>query len=153
MARMAYDPRRVIPIGRGQGRFDRGWWVAIAGCGIAAFALGLYSHWRCEGIDPLEVMYRTFLLFALEGENVSGDCAKQPSIEFEIALARMLAAFTVIAALVKLVLLFVYDRFLLFSVRRWSGHVVICGLGALGQKLAKECRSTHKVVVVEAAPA
>lgn len=149
---MTREPRRVVPIGRGQARIDRGWWVALAGCGIAAIALGLYSHVHCEGVDLLEALYRTLVLFALEGENVSGDCAKQSSIQSTIALARMLAAVTVIAALVKLVLIGVYDRDLLFDVRRWSGHIVLCGLGALGQKLAKECRPTYKVVVIEAAP-
>jgi K+ transport systems, NAD-binding component len=114
---------------------------------MLAIILGVNSFYSM-GFGSLEVIYRTLILFALEGENVSKGYADRLAIQW----ARIFAAITTISTFVNLIARLIYDRYILFLIGRCSNHVIVCELGALSQQLAKECRDTHKVVVIEANP-
>ncbi len=116
--------------------------VALGVAGFAAYAKVSGSHWSLP-----ELLYRTLMLFAVQGGEV-GDSAQ---MNLALEAARFLApALTVYAALLTILSVF-SEQWAKLKIRLWfRQHIVICGLGGIGYRLACRCRAAGwRVVVIE----
>ncbi len=124
-------------------------WSIIAAVWIFALVLGckgFSDHFQTTGEDasPLRVFYLSLQLFFLESGNVSG----QPGWALEVArfFAPAVAAYTAVAALIAVF----YDEAQMVRLRFFEDHVIICGLGNIGNLLATAWhRNGRKVVLIE----
>lgn len=127
------------------------WWLAAI-VAAAAFGFGAVGLWQYESSldhghpDPLSILYHTLQLFILHA----------PHLEHETPWAlhagRLLGAVLFFAFLREL------TRDQLLLLRFWfpwrRGHVVVCGLGDLGLRLALDARRQGRfVVAIETHPA
>jgi len=132
---------------------DRRLWLAAAVIAVAAFVLGcIGSRGALDApfrwTDPV---YDTLALFVL-----SFNMDPSTSLNIPLDIARFLApAATGLAGFTAFYTLF-RDEMREMRVRRWSGHVVVCGLGYKGftfvQHLLaeeKDYEDPYRVVVVE----
>ena len=150
-------------------------WVAAVGTALV-IGLGAYGHWRYEmgpaaghapaaphepaphppgappqgapgapHVDAFSILYHTLQLLILHAPHLERE------VPWQLHVARLLGAFLVFAAgLVAAAKLF-GDEFLLRVWLRWrGGHVVICGLGDLGHRLAVDGRRRgRRIVAIE----
>lgn len=125
------------------------WWLGAL-VAIAAFAFGAFGLWQYESLsehgghpDTLSVFYHTFQLFILHAPHL------EHAAPWQLHVGRGLAAALFFAAAGKAFLKVFRDEVLL--VRLWfpwrRGHVVVCGLGDLGLRLALDGRRRKKFVV------
>lgn len=128
------------------------WWLAAI-VAAAAFAFGAVGLWQYESSlehgghpDPLSIFYHTLQLFILHAPHL------ERAAPWQLHVGRLLAAGLFFAFLREL------TRDQLLLLRFWfpwrRGHVVVCGLGDLGLRLALDGRRRRRfVVAIEKDPA
>lgn len=121
-------------------------WPLIWSLSLAAFVLGLVGFAKLPGgaLPASEALYRSLQLFVFEGSFEEG-------LNWQLEVARLLApGVTVYTATQALIELF-REQLTLLRLRFKRGHVVVCGLGRAGSKVASDTlRRGEQVVVVEA---
>jgi len=126
-----------------------GWW-ATGVIAVAAFGFGFAGMWEYEraasptrGVDFLSLIYHTLQLFILHGPHLD-----RP-VPWQLHVGRLLGAVPLCVAAVMAFLKVFPDEWNLMMLRLpWTrGHVVICGLGDIGQRLAHEGRLRKKRIV------
>ncbi|MCX5770380.1 MAG: NAD-binding protein, partial [Candidatus Hydrogenedentes bacterium] len=115
-------------------------WTIVSAGAAGAIVLGywgLYEYFARTGQPrPLwDVAYFIVYLFVIESGEATGP------VPWQLAAARLLAAGVAFWAVGKAGLVLYRERLQLARPARWRGHVVICGLGRKGLKLAKEFRA------------
>lgn len=129
------------------------WWLGSV-VALAAFSFGAFGLWQYESRhghpDPLSVVYHSLQLFILHAPHL------EPPIPWQLHLGRLLAALLLFAAAVAAFIKVFRNEWLLL--RLWwpggRGHVVVCGLGDLGLRLALDGRRLGRfIVAVEKQPA
>ena len=138
--------RRSVALGRW---WRSAQWYVVAGGVAVAFVLGVVGFARRFSLvgetRPIsDAFYLALQLFTLE----SGSVAQPVPLELDVArfLAPAMAAFGAATATVALL----GERFSRIRLRFARGHVVVCGLGDRGQRIAEEfVRAGHRVVVIE----
>jgi hypothetical protein len=130
--------------------FWRRWqWLVIGLAAVAAFVLGVvgFLQRRVEGslqrdsslTDAAYNSLKLFIFHESEANTGVGVC---------LNIARFLApAVAGYAALITLGSLF-HERWLEMQIARWRGHVVLCGLGYVGNAFLDSLRKSGKRVVV-----
>jgi hypothetical protein len=121
-------------------RRDYQWWV-LGLAAVTAFGLGLAGFLQRDP-SPTDAAYNSFKLFVFhESEANEG-------VGVYLNIARFLApAVAGYAALTALGSLF-YERWLQMQIPRRHGHVVLCGLGDVGNAFLDVLRDAGKRVVV-----
>ena len=124
-------------------------WPLIGVAWLVALAIGFIGHARHfaalgEPRSAWDVLYRALQLFVLEGEQPS------PGTIWEFEVARFLApAVAGYTALQGIALLFA-EQLARLTARFARGHVVICGLGDKGSRLALGFRAQgHRVLAID----
>lgn len=129
---------------------DAKWWV-IASLFVLALVLGFIGFREYETAvgGPAgfwDVLYRDFQLFVFE----SGALDVPSAIPLSLQVARLLAPLVIVVFLNQAFTTVFRDQLQLLRVRRARGHVVVCGLGDGGLRLARSLRSQgFRVVAVE----
>jgi voltage-gated potassium channel Kch len=119
---------------------------------IATLAFGFTGLWKYDGVsghrpEVGSVFYHTLQLFILHAPHL------EAPVPWQLHLGRILGAgvfFVLIAGIVRTILVYTHKEWLLIQRLRgpWTrGHVVICGLGDLGLRLALEGRRRKKPIV------
>lgn len=115
--------------------------------------IGFERYARPSGVRlrQLDAAYKAAGLFVLQTGAVD------PPIPWQLELSRFLAPATTILATIGVVLTIVGSHLTRLRIRRWKGHVVVCGLGRTGLHLARGFREhgqhgQHRVVVIERDP-
>lgn len=114
--------------------------------GLALGFAGFYEHTRFTGeeVTTLDLIYRTIQLIGIRSGDVEGALPWQ--LELSRFLIPIVAGYTAFQALIALF----RDQWQQVKVRFLRKHVVICGLGERGLKLAEEfLENGYRVVVVE----
>src|SRR3954454_4866588 len=115
-------------------------WLILASLAAIAFVLGLdLGH---EHLELDARMFRSTQLFFMGGELPEGAGA---GFRFARFLAPIVAAW---AAVVAFATLF-RDQLDAMRVRYLRDHVIVCGVGDKGVRLARSLLATHPVAVVE----
>ena len=121
-------------------------WPLVWSLTAVAFVLGLigYAKLPGEALSASEVFYRSLQLFVFDGSAEGG-------LNWQLEVARLLApGATIYTATQALIVLF-REQLSLLRLRCKRGHVVVCGLGRAGFKVAADSlRRGEQVVVVEA---
>jgi hypothetical protein len=118
-------------------------WPFVIGLALASWLLGFLGYRHADGVES--PAYAALQLFALEGE----DIADPPLL---LTLARFLAPLAAGWAAVTALYAIVGDQVELALVRLFARkHVVVLGLGELGERVAKAfVADGNRVVAVEA---
>jgi hypothetical protein len=143
-------PARREPHGR---RLRRIWqdyqWPIVVILLLGSLALGYVGFYRYaaatgRALAPPDILYLTLQLAVFESGAVSGP------VSWELEVARWLVpAVTAYTAVLAAASLF-RKQLQLIRLRFLRGHVVICGLGEKGSRLADGfCRSGYRVVAIE----
>ncbi len=121
---------------------------------IPAVVLGYIGFYRQPVLlgqepDMLEALYKTFQLFALK----SGNFDPNNPYVLEIDIARWLALFFTAIATTAFLLFSFFSR-QIDAVRMWltRDHVIICGSGRIGSRLARDFKEKYKIVLIEQNP-
>jgi hypothetical protein len=99
----------------------------------------------------LRKLYYSFQLFTME----SGDRFYEKGIDYSLMtrlmfnIARFLAIFTLIYTITLALVSVLKDKYLLTRVRRMSGHTILCGLGEVGNAIARNFENKRKLVIIE----
>jgi RyR domain/TrkA-N domain len=135
-------------------RWGRWHWLVIAGLALLAFGLGVwgfhrYYDVRGETRSFWDNSYSSLQLFGLEFGST------EPPVPRTLGIARVLAPAVAITAVLSAVAAIFRDQLTRFYVQRMMrNHVVVCGLGSCGTKLAVGFRERgDRVVAVESAGA
>jgi len=89
-------------------------------------------------------LYDSLLLFVMETGSFDGP------IPWKLEAARWLALAVALYAASQALLTIFVDQYQLFSLRRAKRHVIVCGCGSIGKKIAEAHRTEgYKVVVIE----
>jgi hypothetical protein len=127
-------------------------WLVTFLLAAAAFILGIIGYAKANGsrydlMAMIDYVYMTIQLFMFR---FSGPI---PPGDWELNVARYLAPTSSSYAFVVFILIFFYDRLKLFWYDLTGNHVVICGLGYLGQKIARNLYDDgYSVVAIEKDP-
>jgi hypothetical protein len=125
-------------------------WLLISTLAVLALVLGLIGFRKYfTALDQprsfWDVLYLALQLFTLESGSVYG-----PAVGWELEAARLLAPGIAAIAAVKAFALVFREQLQLFRMRFVRGHVVICGLGRKGLRLARQLRAEgRRVVAIE----
>ena len=116
-------------------------WLLISTLAVLALVLGLIGFRKYfTALDQprsfWDVLYLALQLFTLESGSVYG-----PAVGWELEAARLLAPGIAAIAAVKAFALVFREQLQLFRMRFVRGHVVICGLGRKGLRLARQLRA------------
>jgi hypothetical protein len=127
-------------------------WILLGFTWLVGLALGytgfyIYAIENTEDWTAGDIIYRTLQLVAMNSGAVDG------RVNWMLEVARfllpLLAAYTVLQALMLLFL----DQSEKLRLRRLQDHVVICGMGRKGSRLAQELLSLgRQVVIIEKEP-
>ena len=122
-------------------------WPLIGGIAVATLILGyigFFKHLMLVGEirTPLDIIYLTLQLFALESGALSG------SIPWELEIARLLAPTIAAFAAFKAITIIFREQLQLIRIKLFRNHVIICGLGRKGMLLTQQFRKMGKKVVV-----
>jgi hypothetical protein len=116
---------------------------------VALGTIGFDESMRARG-EPgalTDKLYRALQLFVLH----SGDVP--PPVPWQLEAARLLAPLVDAFAALGAVAALMREQVSGVRVRRYSGHVVVCGLGRLGAMVAPALREAgYRVVAIEADP-
>jgi len=120
---------------------------------VAAFGFGFAGIWEYEraahptgSVDFFSLIYHTLQLFILHGPHLD-----RP-VPWQLHVGRLLGAIPLCVAAVMAFLKVFPDEWNLMMLRLpWTrGHVVICGLGDIGQRLAVQgCQRKRRIVAIE----
>ena len=135
-------------------RWWRHWhWLVIGGLAAVAFVLGTvgFDRYFDQHADPRTLgddAYHSIQLFALES------AAAAPPIPWQLEVARVLAPLVAITALLAAVAAIFRDQLARFSAHRLlRNHVIVCGLGWVGARLALGfTESGYRVLALEQHP-
>ncbi|NLI46707.1 MAG: hypothetical protein GX414_06320 [Acidobacteria bacterium] len=125
-------------------------WLIIGALALASIGLGIvgfrnYSAATGQSRSFWDILYLALQLFTLESGSVYG-----PAVGWELEVARLLAPGIAAIAAVKAFALVFREQLQLFRMRFVRGHVVICGLGRKGLRLARQLRAEgRRVVAIE----
>jgi len=125
-------------------------WLIIGALALASIGLGIigfrnYCAATGQSRSLWDVLYLALQLFTLESGSVYG-----PAVGWELEVARLLAPGIAAIAAVKAFALLFREQLQLFRMRFVRGHVVICGLGRKGLRLARQLRAEgRRVVAIE----
>lgn len=115
---------------------------------LGATLVGSYQYLDRSG-DPAtlpNVVYLSAQTFVLDLDPVGGDAGYPPALELARLLGPLLLGYATLAALLRVFRHAIDDG----RGRRMKGHVVVCGLGGLGQLAVRAMRTQgHRVAVVE----
>jgi hypothetical protein len=127
-------------------------WILLGFAWLVGFAFGytgfyIYAMENSEDWASGDIIYRTLQLVAMNSGAVDG------RVNWMLEVARfllpLLAAYTVLQALMHLFL----DQSEKLRLRRLQDHVVICGMGRKGSRLAQELLVLgRQVVIIEKEP-
>jgi len=134
-------------------RFRRWWadysWLILITLGLSGLVLGFVGFWRNEVVTGVERtipdnLYLTLGLISLNSGAVPGP------VSWELQIARFLIpALTAYTAFLAFTTIFIQQT---ERVRLWflRDHIIICGLGRKGFRLANQfLQGGHRVVVIE----
>ena len=124
-------------------------WIIIAFLALITVALGYWGFQRYQFASSQNFLDRLYLTLRLFRSGVTVD----PPLPIQLEIARWLAWVVLIATTVGALLSVLRDRFDLVRVRFARNHVLICGLGRCGRRLAVGFRRRgYPVVVIESDP-
>lgn len=124
-------------------------WTIIGVLALAAFVLGVIGFHRYfsalgKPVSIWDLVYLTLQLFTLESGSVTG------ALSWQLQIARLLAPGVLVYTAARALLEVFRDQLQLFRVRFARNHVVICGLGEKGYRLAISCvKQGYRVVLLE----
>jgi hypothetical protein len=107
---------------------------------------GFYESMTAAGEHPSfgDLLYRVILIFVLREGTVD------PPVPWQLDLARFLAPALAASATLAAVATLLRERLVTARARRFSGHAVVCGLGATGAQIAVILRDRgYRVVAIE----
>ncbi len=120
--------------------------IAIVLVGI--FLLGIWGQYLLSPdqlmSNPLQALYQTLTLFALEGDWTSGK-----DLPWQLELTRFLAPLATFASVLILLTQGAYVQIMNSLVRVRKNHVVVAGLGRRSWHFLLSCNKQYKLVVVE----
>lgn len=120
--------------------------VAIWILSIILGYIGFYRFFEAEGthLTKFDLLYRAVQLIALEAGAVKGH------VPWQLNVARFLMPALAAFAAIQALLAIFSKQWQIFMIRFYRNHVVICGLGERGLRLARDF-SLHgyRVVVIE----
>jgi hypothetical protein len=125
-------------------------WPLLVVLAVAAFVLGYVGfrqYFDDEGItkSSTDVAYLTLQLFTLESGSVP-----ETGAPWQLEIARLLAPGVAAAAVVAALAVAFREQIADWRLRREHDHVVVCGLGSTGARLAGELLDHgHRVVGIE----
>jgi predicted ThiF/HesA family dinucleotide-utilizing enzyme len=122
-------------------------WLLLGLAWLLSLALGfigfyIYAIDNGEGWTAGDTIYRTFQLVAMNSGAVDGEV--NWFLQFARFLLPLLTLYTVFQALMQLFV----EQTQKLRLRRLKAHVVICGLGRKGSRLAEELLSSGQQVVI-----
>jgi hypothetical protein len=122
------------------------WWIAF-GASTVAFVLGWIGF--SQRGSALNAAYQSLQLFVLQSGAI-----EEPGLWLEIA--RWLAPSSIAYAAIKGVLMISRDQLQALTMKSYRHHVIICGLGQKGARVARAFLSAQddprKVVIIEHNP-
>jgi hypothetical protein len=124
-------------------------WPLAGGLALAAFLLGTIGFARHaaatgEKSSLSDVLYLSLQLFVLQSGSVA------PPVNWELDLARWLAPLATAYTAVSALMVIFAEKLRSFRLRFLKNHVVICGLGEKGHRLAQGFHDAgERVVVIE----
>jgi hypothetical protein len=124
-------------------------WTFIFIAAIAVFSIGLYGHcsyYKPHGIiEYLRMGYLTLQMFFL-----NSSIPPNEALLYSVVLSQIVAPVIFGYSAWKASMVLFRDQIKLLALRLWKNHIVICGLGEKGVRLALEYISAgEKVVVIE----
>jgi hypothetical protein len=108
--------------------------------------IGFYQFFEAEGthLTKFDLLYRSVQLIALEAGAVKG------YVPWQLNVARFLMPALAAYAAIQALLAIFSKQWQMFMIRFYRNHVVICGLGERGWRLAKDfSQHGYRVVVIE----
>lgn len=124
-----------------------GWGLVTGLAALTSLILGFVGFGeQSPSLSPVDRLYATVQLFQL-------DTAATPPLNIYLDLARWLAPLSVASAAIQALFAVFAKQVERWNLHRMNDHVVICGLGRCGQRLAKSFREEMPVVVIERNPA
>ncbi|MGZ8565870.1 MAG: NAD-binding protein [Actinomycetota bacterium] len=127
-----------------------GGWPLVGALALGAFVLGFFgfrAHFAGQGVtrSTSDLAYLSLQLFVVESGSIP-----QTGTPWQLEIARLLAPMTAAAALVSAAVALFRTELAEVRLRRRSRHVVVCGLGARGSRLASRLADDgYQVVAVE----
>ena len=125
-------------------------WLLLGGLALVALVLG-YLGFRdyFDGVgvakSTTDLFYVSLQLFVLESGSIP-----ETGAPWQLEVARLAAPAVSATAVVSTLVVFFREELAGWRIRRLRGHVVICGLGDSGARLAGELRAAgHQVVGIE----
>lgn len=124
-------------------------WPLIFALGIATVLLSWWGYYGPGGenphLHPIDWVASTVGLFKIT--------FKLPTEPWALNVARYTGAIFTLSALAKVWTRLCREQVRRFRLRRWRRHVVVCGMGRKGLRLAQAFRQLgHRVAVMETAP-
>jgi len=110
--------------------------------------IGFYQYFELthERVNALQLLYLSFQLFAME----SGAVERPDLVPVALHIARWLAPGILVYAVFKTIFSVLRKEIYLLKLRNYSKHVIICGLGEKGQRLADSFYERgDKIVIIE----
>lgn len=144
---------------------EKAWWSVIVAMGVTAFVLGVIGYrstYIAELNDAamrapsdLDVLQRQWSWSDAVFNSLGLFFFNSPpytDLHLTLDIARYLAyGVTLAAGATALVALF-NERYQAWRLRKWKGHIVVCGLGYKGLTFIQNLHDAHKIVVVESDP-
>jgi predicted ThiF/HesA family dinucleotide-utilizing enzyme len=115
-------------------------WLVSLALGIIGF--DIYAIENGEGWTAGDVIYRTFQLVTMNSGAVEGEV--NWILQFARFLLPLLTVYTIFQALMQLFV----EQMQKLRLRRLKDHVVICGMGRKGSRLARELLGLGRQVVI-----
>lgn len=124
-------------------------WFVVAAAALVAFALGFVGFGERfaltgEARSTLDAVYLSLQLFTLESGSIA------PPVPLALEIARFLAPAVAVLGAVSAAVALLGERLSRLRLRLARDHVVVCGLGQRGLKIAEEFSAAgHRVAVIE----
>lgn len=138
------------------GHYSSRYWRGTALLAVIAFILGIIGNWSYEraadpagSVDVGSVLYHTLQLFILHAPHLD-----RP-VPWPLHVGRLLGAIVFAAVGGKAIRTIFRDEWLLATLQLpWTrGHVIVCGLGEVGLRVAVSARQRRmRVVAIEKHP-
>ena len=123
--------------------------LVVVGLILATLAIGTWGYLELDALPDLnfgQSLYHAFKLYVFDIGPAGGGGSKNVGPNWQILVAAALAALLVTRALLAIV----GGRVRRAMIRRFlSGHVIVCGGGVHGSRLARKLSKKHDVVLVD----